>query len=342
MLKSNDSLFSLDTLFFEKRDEAENYPDNEKSLDWFLPPAPLISEIPDTQALEEEIRSHKLLGQEERPKILPSDLKITNENTNYISPTQKFQFAFSSNEYEAGDLNLGVAGNNDLSHVSGKLTYGSSQKYKNQIGTEIAPEKSVPDNTKLVNFAEDKGESTPAFRKRLFKISDNIHEDVNSNDSTNLDYPIGSMKIAPTEMNKGEPWKCSSSKQKHQYSDINLFTASSTFSASEIREDIFKAPTFSLASQPHEVQGVIENDLDSLKAVTEIPAIFRSIFKEFPYFNYVQSKAFDDLLYTDRNFVICAPTGSGKTVVFELAITRLLMEVPLPWSNIKIVYNIGQ
>ncbi|XP_034509770.1 probable ATP-dependent DNA helicase HFM1 isoform X9 [Ailuropoda melanoleuca] len=338
MLKSNDSLFSLDTLFFEKRDEAENYPDNEKSLDWFLPPAPLISEIPDTQALEEEIRSHKLLGQEERPKILPSNLKITNENTNYISPTQKFQFAFSSNEYEAGDLNLGVAGNNDLSHVPGKLAYGSSQKYKNQIGTEIVPEKSVPDNTKLVNFAEDKGESTPAFRKRLFKISDNIHEDVNSNDSTNLDYPIGSVKIASTEMNKGEPWKCSSSKQKHQYSDINIFTASSTFSASEIREDIFKAPTFSLASQPHEVQGVIENDLDSLKAVTEIPAIFRSIFKEFPYFNYVQSKAFDDLLYTDRNFVICAPTGSGKTVVFELAITRLLMEVPLPWSNIKIVY----
>ncbi|XP_034873951.1 probable ATP-dependent DNA helicase HFM1 isoform X7 [Mirounga leonina] len=145
MLKSNDSLFSLDTLFFEKQDEAENYPDNEKSLDWFLPPAPLISEIPDTQALEEEIGSHKLLG-------------------------------------------------------------------------------------------------------------------------------------------------------------------------------------------------VTENDLDSLKAVTEIPAKFRSIFKEFPYFNYIQSKAFDDLLYTDRNFVICAPTGSGKTVVFELAITRLLMEVPLPWSNIKIVY----
>ncbi|XP_073752435.1 probable ATP-dependent DNA helicase HFM1 isoform X4 [Callorhinus ursinus] len=295
MLKSNDSLFSLDTLVFEKQDEAENYPDNEKSMDWCLPPAPLISEIPDTQALEEEIGSHKLL---------------------------------------AGDLNLGGAGNNDLSHVPGKLTYGSSQKYKNHIGSEIAP----PDNTKLVNFAEDKGESISAFRKRLFKISDNIHEGVNSNDSTNLDSPIGSVKIAPTEVNKGESWKSSSSKQKHQYSEINMFTASNTFSASEIREDIFKAPTFSVASQPHEVQGVTENDLDSLKAVTEIPAKFRSIFKEFPYFNYIQSKAFDDLLYTDRNFVICAPTGSGKTVVFELAITRLLMEVPLPWSNIKVVY----
>ncbi|XP_022352002.1 probable ATP-dependent DNA helicase HFM1 [Enhydra lutris kenyoni] len=338
MLKSNDSLFSLDTLFFEKPGEAKNYPDTEKSLDWFLPPAPLISEIPDTQALEEEIGSHKLLGQEEKPKMLPSNLKITNENTNYISPTQKIQFAFSLNKYEAGDLNLGGAGNNDLAHVPGKLTYGISEKYKNHVSTEIIPEKSVPDNTKLFNFAEGKGESTSAFRKRLFKISDNIHEGVNSNDSTNLDSPIGSVKVAPTEMNKGELWKCSSSKQKRQYSDINMFTASSTLSASEIREEIFKAPTFAVASQPHEVQGVTENDIDSLKAVTEIPAKFRSVFKEFPYFNYIQSKAFDDLLYTDRNFVICAPTGSGKTVVFELAITRLLMEVPLPWSNIKIVY----
>ncbi|KAF0872895.1 HFM1 helicase, partial [Crocuta crocuta] len=315
-----------------------SYPDNEKSLDWFLPPAPLISEIPDTQALEEEIESHKLLGQEKKPKMLPSNLKITNENTNYISPTQKFQLAFSSKKYGDDDLNLGRTGNNDLSYVPGKLLYGSSQKYKSHIGTDIAPEENVPDDAKLVSFAGDKGESTSAFQKRLFKISNSIHQDVYSNDSTNLDSPVGSVKIVPTEMNKGESWKCSKNKQKHQYSDINMFTASGVFSPSEIREDIFRAPTFSVAFQPHEVQGVTENDFDSLKAVTEIPAKFRSIFKEFPYFNYIQSKAFDDLLYTDRNFVICAPTGSGKTVVFELAITRLLMEVPLPWSNIKIVY----
>ncbi|XP_070342920.1 probable ATP-dependent DNA helicase HFM1 isoform X4 [Equus asinus] len=335
MLKSNDSLFSLDNLFFEKLDDPENYPDNEKSLDWFLPPAPLISEIPDTQALEEEIESHKLLGQEKRSKMLTSNLKITNENTNYISSTQKFQFAFPSNKYKEDDLNLGGAANNDLSHVAGKLTYGSSQKYKNHIGTEKAPEKNVPDDTKLVDSAEDKGKCTPAFRKRLFKISDNIHESAYSNDSANLDSHTGSVKIVETEMNKGKSWKCNT-RQKPQYSDINVFTASDAVSASEIREG--KAPSFSLASQLHEFQGVTENGLDSLKAVTEIPAKFRSIFKEFPYFNYIQSKAFDDLLYTDRNFVICAPTGSGKTVVFELAITRLLMEVPLPWSNIKIVY----
>lgn len=94
-----------------------------------------------------------------------SNLKITNENTNYISPTQKFQFAFPSKKYEEDVLNLGGAGNNDLSHVSGKLTY-SSQKLKNHIGNEIAPEKNIPDDTKLVNFSEDKGESPSAFQKR--------------------------------------------------------------------------------------------------------------------------------------------------------------------------------
>ncbi|TKC48508.1 hypothetical protein EI555_003109, partial [Monodon monoceros] len=88
---------------------------------------------------------------------------------------------------------------------------------------------------------------------------------------------------------------------------------------------------------PGDVVEIRRSDCKDLSAETRA-AKFRSIFKEFPYFNYIQSKAFDDLLYTDRNFVICAPTGSGKTVLFELAITRLLMEVPLPWSNIKIVY----
>nr|XP_032628931.1 probable ATP-dependent DNA helicase HFM1 [Chelonoidis abingdonii] len=99
-----------------------------------------------------------------------------------------------------------------------------------------------------------------------------------------------------------------------------------------------KVQSFLDASKTFGMEGTVKKDLGVLRAVTEIPAQFRNIFKEFPYFNYIQSKALDDILYTDRNFVICAPTGSGKTVMFELAITRLLMEVPMPWLNIKIVY----
>ncbi|CAB1325909.1 unnamed protein product [Coregonus sp. 'balchen'] len=44
------------------------------------------------------------------------------------------------------------------------------------------------------------------------------------------------------------------------------------------------------------------------------------------------------VLYTGKNFVACAPTGSGKTVLFELAIIRLLMETTDPLRNIKAVY----
>ncbi|XP_033993207.1 probable ATP-dependent DNA helicase HFM1 [Trematomus bernacchii] len=91
-----------------------------------------------------------------------------------------------------------------------------------------------------------------------------------------------------------------------------------------------------MTPQPLHIQGSSGSGV--LRPVSEIPAKFRSVFKEFPFFNYVQSKALDDVLYTGNNFVACAPTGSGKTVLFELAIIRLLMETSEPWNNVKAVY----
>ncbi|XP_049628516.1 probable ATP-dependent DNA helicase HFM1 [Suncus etruscus] len=315
---------------------AQRYPGNEKSFDLFLPPAPLISEIPDTQALEKEIEMHELLGPEKCSKILTSNLKKTDEDTNLISSTQKFQFASPSFKTKENDQYLEGAVNNDISNIAVKLTY-NYQKCKSQFVTKIAPEKNIQEDTDLINFTKDKGEDPSIFHKRLFKISDNMHRNVISNDNENMDSSIGSGKIDQTEMNKGKLWTYNNYRQNTQYSNSNLDPASDTFSSCRTR-DLFRAPSLPSVPLHHEVQGLSETGLDTLKAVTEIPTKFRSIFKEFPYFNYIQSKAFDDLLYTDRNFVICAPTGSGKTVVFELAITRLLMEVPLPWSNIKIVY----
>lgn len=42
------------------------------------------------------------------------------------------------------------------------------------------------------------------------------------------------------------------------------------------------------------------------------------------YFNSLQSECFPICFYSDVNMVISAPTGSGKTVLFELCILRLL------------------
>ena len=44
-------------------------------------------------------------------------------------------------------------------------------------------------------------------------------------------------------------------------------------------------------------------------------------------------------MYTDIPLVTSAPTGSGKTVIFELAIVRLLMQMIDNISMIKVVYG---
>ncbi|KAI8541452.1 hypothetical protein RHMOL_Rhmol08G0061800 [Rhododendron molle] len=60
-----------------------------------------------------------------------------------------------------------------------------------------------------------------------------------------------------------------------------------------------------------------------LKSVSDLPAPFRSFFS-FRYFNSLQSECFSSCFLSDVNMVISAPTGSGKTVLFELCILRLL------------------
>ncbi|KAH9742364.1 DExH-box ATP-dependent RNA helicase DExH17 [Citrus sinensis] len=64
-------------------------------------------------------------------------------------------------------------------------------------------------------------------------------------------------------------------------------------------------------------------DSYALKSVLDLPAPFRSAFG-FRYFNSLQSECFPVCFGSEVNMVISAPTGSGKTVLFELCILRLL------------------
>ncbi|KJE90469.1 DEAD/DEAH box helicase [Capsaspora owczarzaki ATCC 30864] len=73
-----------------------------------------------------------------------------------------------------------------------------------------------------------------------------------------------------------------------------------------------------------------------LVPVTSIPPSYRTVFSSFAHFNRVQSVCFDTLVSTDSPVVVCAPTGAGKTALFELAILRLLMQ--RPQRDFKAVY----
>ena len=66
---------------------------------------------------------------------------------------------------------------------------------------------------------------------------------------------------------------------------------------------------------------------------------YQSVFQSFSHFNFIQSKVFDDVMYTDTHLVTSAPTGSGKTVIFELAIVRILMTMADSFNSLKIVYG---
>ncbi|KAI7488824.1 P-loop containing nucleoside triphosphate hydrolase protein [Hortaea werneckii] len=81
---------------------------------------------------------------------------------------------------------------------------------------------------------------------------------------------------------------------------------------------------------PPTVQGI------QLIQTRELPDRFRSIFS-FPLFNAVQSKCFTTVYKANDNFVLSAPTGSGKTAVMELAICRLING--FAHGSYKIVYQ---
>jgi ATP-dependent DNA helicase HFM1/MER3 len=58
-----------------------------------------------------------------------------------------------------------------------------------------------------------------------------------------------------------------------------------------------------------------------LVPVTTLPDRLRTVFP-YPTFNAVQSRCFEKVFRTDDNFVLASPTGSGKTVILELAVCR--------------------
>lgn len=54
---------------------------------------------------------------------------------------------------------------------------------------------------------------------------------------------------------------------------------------------------------------------------------FESLYS-FTHFNPIQTQAFHTLYHTDENALLGAPTGSGKTIVAELAMLRVFREYP--------------
>ncbi|KAJ5544601.1 hypothetical protein N7461_006905 [Penicillium sp. DV-2018c] len=81
---------------------------------------------------------------------------------------------------------------------------------------------------------------------------------------------------------------------------------------------------------PPSVRGIV------LVPVNDLPKNYHSLFP-FPLFNAIQSKSFHPVYNSNDNIVLSAPTGSGKTVIMELAICKLLDT--LQDERFKVVYQ---
>ncbi|XP_026688139.1 probable ATP-dependent DNA helicase HFM1, partial [Diaphorina citri] len=92
-----------------------------------------------------------------------------------------------------------------------------------------------------------------------------------------------------------------------------------------------------LASEFHSQQSDSDSqNLIQLKPISLLPPQYQRVFSEFTYFNAVQSNFVETLLETDQSVVVSAPTGSGKTVLFEMAILKLLLDVD---NGVYLIYQ---
>lgn len=68
-----------------------------------------------------------------------------------------------------------------------------------------------------------------------------------------------------------------------------------------------------------------------------IPETYHSVFKNIQFLNDLQQTLSKQILETDQNLVISAPTNSGKTLLHELAIIRTI-SISIKPSSIKCIY----
>ncbi|KAJ5086972.1 hypothetical protein NUU61_008279 [Penicillium alfredii] len=129
-------------------------------------------------------------------------------------------------------------------------------------------------------------------------------------------------------LGRGRP---ENNRDPYQYEPIQSSPQpASSHASAELSAGIGQRQGFSFDKIPLSVRGIV------LVPVNDLPETHRTLFP-FPLFNAIQSKCFQPVYNTNDNIVLSAPTGSGKTVIMELAICRLLNT--LKDERFKVIYQ---
>ncbi|XP_026231243.1 probable ATP-dependent DNA helicase HFM1 isoform X2 [Anabas testudineus] len=358
MLDSSGYTSSLDSLFFEKPIVHKVKPLHQEASPWQLEVPPSLSQIPATQDLQQETESLSALNSfSQNPKkfVLP----IKGSASLQDLPSQiSCSYSFVNDDKDIEET-LGCSNSisrcDDLWRVEEFRDYSQGGRCRDETPQESG---SVNIMSKMC-FSLDCSKSPP-LRRSLFKVqvlnnggdssnTDDLSSRGSSSQTASRPKTFLSQVTMATVPPPLQPPQATVRQAVPPFPPQPPFSPPSLGSSAATGRPPQQAPHAKmqdkgtkrafvppLMPQPLCIQGSSGSEV--LRPVSEIPAKFRSVFNEFPFFNYVQSKALDDVLYTGKNFVACAPTGSGKTVLFELAIIRLLMETSEPWRDVKAVY----
>ncbi|XP_035993787.1 probable ATP-dependent DNA helicase HFM1 [Fundulus heteroclitus] len=345
MFDADDCTLSLDSLFFEKPIVHKVRPLPLEASQWQLEAPPPLTHLPATQDMQEEAESLSALyslTQKFKQSQAPSQgLKA------YSSKDNSF-YTFNDEEREFEETQ-GDGTRNPSAYDGCSGDEGLNDDSEGRDGDETRPDSR---HAPMSGCLPDLPLRRSLFRNPALSSARNLSTNTdltsgsgNSNEKTSTPRSF----LSPVAMATGPPaLQLPQAAVGHAAPPFPCLPPPLGSCAASVRplQQAPRAETLDrstkrafvppMTPQPLHIQGSSGSEV--LRPVSEIPLKFRSIFSEFPFFNYVQSKALDDVLYTNKNFVACAPTGSGKTVLFELAIIRLLMETPEPWRKVKAVY----
>ncbi|XP_036822815.1 probable ATP-dependent DNA helicase HFM1 [Oncorhynchus mykiss] len=329
MLDSEECTLSLDNLFFERPVVHKVNPLCQEQNSWQLEPPPSLSQIPATQDIQKEAEDLSSFSFSQRSKKFIPPLKRTVGSDGFIENNTDFkQITSDGGKEPEGQGGCALWSQEDFMNKSQCSTIVSRGRTETpQESGHALEQKHFP-----LDFSQ-----SPPVRRSLFKPL--IGQVVNSGADLNTRHS----QTRPREQQTFNQVSMATEPRLARQSAAGPSPLSGLGPAAARGppphtpdKGTKRANVLPMTPQPLQIQGTSGPGI--LRPVSEIHAKFRSVFKEFPYFNYVQSKALDDVLYTGKNVVACAPTGSGKTVLFELAIIRLLMETTEPWRNVKAVY----
>uniref|UniRef100_A0A3P9K244 Probable ATP-dependent DNA helicase HFM1 n=1 Tax=Oryzias latipes TaxID=8090 RepID=A0A3P9K244_ORYLA len=307
------------TLFFDKPIVHQVKPLQQEAKPCQLKAPPPLTDFPDSQDAEKQADTLSSLYSFSHEQTVFQPLLKGSDGYNIYSSNVNSSSFFSEQ-----------IGHEELQGFSNPRGYGSFWMSSSYSHCSLEEFHSGRDGDETLQDFNQKAMSkyspfdcVPSLRKRLFKMP----EMTTRNDSSPKNDPgtSGSNQTATT------PGACLSQPLLGLSAPSGRLPQAAQHAETHSARRAVVPP---MTPQPLHITG----SAGVLRPVSEIPIKFRSVFSEFPFFNYVQSQALDDVLYTDKNFVACAPTGSGKTVLFELAIIRLLMETQEPWRDVKAVY----